>query len=131
MFCRGLSRCDRTLVDRWRKATLCRDAGSARHGRHRSNHRSERSRPSHAEHYRPHPWSGSVGNGTLTTTVTYGDTTASAAASTAYVDNIQLAAGTILFGHGRVSQAALDEYYDREARLVAPVTTPAVAPDGR
>jgi Prolyl oligopeptidase family len=38
----------------------------------------------------------------------------------AYVDNVQLAAGTIPFGHGRVTQAALDDYYAREDQLVAP-----------
>jgi Prolyl oligopeptidase family len=37
----------------------------------------------------------------------------------AYVDNVQLAAGTIPFGHGRVTQAALDDFYAREERLVA------------
>ena len=37
----------------------------------------------------------------------------------AYVDNVQLAAGTIPFGHGRVTQAALDDYYAREDQLVA------------
>jgi hypothetical protein len=29
---------------------------------------------------------------------------------TAYVDNLQLAIGTIPFGHGRVTQTALDDY---------------------
>jgi acetyl esterase/lipase len=42
----------------------------------------------------------------------------------AYVDDVQLAAGTIPFGHGRVTQNALDDFYAREERLVAPVTAP-------
>jgi hypothetical protein len=41
----------------------------------------------------------------------------------AYVDNIQLAAGTIPFGHGRVTQVALNDFYARETQLVAPVST--------
>jgi acetyl esterase/lipase len=49
----------------------------------------------------------------------------------AYVDNVQLAKGTIPFGHGRVTQAALDAFYAREARLVAPITAPTVALDRR
>jgi acetyl esterase/lipase len=49
----------------------------------------------------------------------------------AYVDNVQLAKGTIGFGHGLVTQAALDDLHAREDRLVAPVSAPAVAPDGR
>jgi acetyl esterase/lipase len=47
-----------------------------------------------------------------------------AANPAAYVDALQLAAGTILFGHGHVTQAALDEYDARELQLVAPVTAP-------
>jgi len=43
-----------------------------------------------------------------------------AADPAAYVDNLQLAAGTIPFGHGKVTQAALDDYYAREVQLVAP-----------
>jgi acetyl esterase/lipase len=54
-----------------------------------------------------------------------------AANPAAYVDDLQLAAGPILFGHGRVSQAALDDYYAREERLVAPVTAPTIALDRR
>ncbi|MEA2242312.1 MAG: hypothetical protein QOD24_1868, partial [Solirubrobacteraceae bacterium] len=54
-----------------------------------------------------------------------------AANPAAYVDALQLAAGTILFGHGHVTQAALDEYDAREERLVAPVTAPTVALDRR
>jgi hypothetical protein len=46
-----------------------------------------------------------------------------AANPVAYVDNIQLAAGTILFAHGRVTQVALNDFYARETRLVAPVST--------
>jgi acetyl esterase/lipase len=49
----------------------------------------------------------------------------------AYVDSLQLAIGTIPFGHGRVTQAALDDFHAREARLVAPITAPTVAPDRR
>jgi acetyl esterase/lipase len=49
-----------------------------------------------------------------------------AADPTAYVDSVQLATGTIAFGHGRVTQPALDDYYARETQLVAPVTTPTV-----
>jgi acetyl esterase/lipase len=49
-----------------------------------------------------------------------------AANPVAYVDNVQLASGTIPFGHGLVSQAALDDFYAREERLVAPVSPPAV-----
>jgi acetyl esterase/lipase len=41
----------------------------------------------------------------------------------AYVESMQLATGTIPFGHGLVSQAALDDFYDAETELVAPVTT--------
>jgi acetyl esterase/lipase len=37
----------------------------------------------------------------------------------AYVDNLQLARGTIPFGHGHVSQAALDDLYAREARVAS------------
>jgi acetyl esterase/lipase len=55
----------------------------------------------------------------------------SAANPAAYVDNVQLAKGTIPFGHGLVTQAALDDFYAREERLVAPVSSPAVALDGR
>jgi acetyl esterase/lipase len=51
----------------------------------------------------------------------------SAANPAAYVDNVQLATGTLPFGHGRVTQAALDDLHAREERLVAP----AVALDGR
>jgi acetyl esterase/lipase len=49
----------------------------------------------------------------------------------AYVDDVQLAAGTIPFAHGRVTQAALDDFYAREQRLVAPITRPTVALDSR
>jgi acetyl esterase/lipase len=50
---------------------------------------------------------------------------------TAYVDDVQLAKGTIPFGHGRVTQAAFDDFRARERRLVAPITTPTVALDRR
>jgi acetyl esterase/lipase len=46
----------------------------------------------------------------------------------AYVDNVQLAIGTIPFAHGRVTQAALTDFYARERRLAEPVTGPAIAP---
>jgi acetyl esterase/lipase len=46
-----------------------------------------------------------------------------AANPVAYVDNIQLAAGTIPFAHGRVTQVALNDFYARETQLVAPVST--------
>jgi acetyl esterase/lipase len=46
----------------------------------------------------------------------------------AYVDNVQLAAGTIPFGHGAVTQAALTDFYARERQLVAPLTAPALTP---
>jgi acetyl esterase/lipase len=49
----------------------------------------------------------------------------------AYVDNVQLATGRIPFGHGGVTQAALDDFYVREERLVAPVTAATVALDRR
>jgi hypothetical protein len=45
-----------------------------------------------------------------------------AADLTAYVDNVQLAAGTIPFGHGLVTRAALNDFYARERRLIAPVS---------
>ncbi|MDQ3850962.1 MAG: alpha/beta hydrolase [Actinomycetota bacterium] len=47
-----------------------------------------------------------------------------AADPTAYVDSVQLAAGSIPFGHGLVSQAALDDFFDHEEQLVAPVSVP-------
>jgi acetyl esterase/lipase len=49
----------------------------------------------------------------------------------AYVDNVRLPKGTIPFGHGRVTQAAFDDFRARERRLVAPITTPTVAIDKR
>jgi acetyl esterase/lipase len=42
----------------------------------------------------------------------------------AYVDELQLGTGTIPFAHGRVTQAALDDFYAREQQLVEPVTGP-------
>jgi acetyl esterase/lipase len=53
-----------------------------------------------------------------------------AANPAAYVDNVQLATGTIPFGHGLVTQAALDDFYGREDQLVAAVA-PMVTLDGR
>jgi acetyl esterase/lipase len=55
----------------------------------------------------------------------------SAANPAAYVDNLQLAIGTIPFGHGLVTQAALDDFRARERRLVAPITAPTVPLDRR
>jgi acetyl esterase/lipase len=43
-----------------------------------------------------------------------------AADPAAYVDSLQLATGTIAFGHGTATQAALDDFYARETQLVAP-----------
>jgi acetyl esterase/lipase len=54
-----------------------------------------------------------------------------AANPAAYVDNVRLAIGTIPFGHGVVTQPALDDFHAREARLVAPITAPTVALDRR
>jgi len=45
-----------------------------------------------------------------------------AADPAAYVENMQLATGNIPFAHGRVTQAALDDFYGRETELVAPVS---------
>jgi acetyl esterase/lipase len=55
----------------------------------------------------------------------------SAANPAAYVDNLQLAIGTIPFGHGLVTRAALDDFHARERRLVAPVAAPTVPLDRR
>jgi hypothetical protein len=49
----------------------------------------------------------------------------------AYVDDLQLEAGTMPFAHAPVTQAALDDLYAREERLVAPITAPTVALDRR
>jgi acetyl esterase/lipase len=49
----------------------------------------------------------------------------------AYVDNVQLPKGTIPFGHGQVTQAAIDDFRARERRLVAPITAPTVPLDRR
>jgi predicted alpha/beta-fold hydrolase len=49
----------------------------------------------------------------------------------AYVDNLQLPIGTMPFGHGFVTQAALDDFHAREERLVAPVSAATVALDRR
>jgi acetyl esterase/lipase len=49
----------------------------------------------------------------------------------AYVDDVQLDAGAIPFAHGHVTQAALDDFYAREDRLVAPITRPTVPLDSR
>jgi hypothetical protein len=49
----------------------------------------------------------------------------------AYVDTIQLATGAIAFAHGRVTQAALDDFQERETELVAPSVGPADALSGR
>ena len=49
----------------------------------------------------------------------------------AYVDTLQLAAGSIRFVHAPVTQAALDRLYARELQLVAPVSAPTVPLDRR
>jgi acetyl esterase/lipase len=49
----------------------------------------------------------------------------------AYVDNLQLAAGTLPFAHGRVTEAALQTFHARERQLVAPITAPTVPLDSR
>ena len=49
----------------------------------------------------------------------------------AYVDSVQLAAGSIPFGHGAITQAAYDDFRARDAKLVAAVTTPIVPLDRR
>jgi acetyl esterase/lipase len=46
----------------------------------------------------------------------------------AYVDTLQLAAGTIRFVHAPVTQAALDEFHAHEEQLVAPVGAPTASP---
>lgn len=38
----------------------------------------------------------------------------------AYVDNVQLAGGSIPFGHGLVSQTALNDFYNRETQVAGP-----------
>jgi acetyl esterase/lipase len=53
-----------------------------------------------------------------------------AANPAAYVDNVQLAIGTIAFAHGRVTQAALDDFYAREERLVSPLAAGAFSGPG-
>ena len=45
----------------------------------------------------------------------------------AYVDSVQLAAGSIPFGHGAITHAAYDDFRAREAKLVGAVTTPTVS----
>jgi hypothetical protein len=111
------------------------------------------------------PALGNAAGGSLTTTVTYASTAASATASTgntiglghgylfrlripfaqiteladamhaadpaAYVDDVQLAKGTIAFGHGGITRAALDDFNSREKLLVAPVDAPTVPLDKR
>jgi acetyl esterase/lipase len=49
----------------------------------------------------------------------------------AYVDDLQLATGTFSFGHGRVTEAALQTFHARERQLVAPITAPTVPLDRR
>jgi acetyl esterase/lipase len=49
----------------------------------------------------------------------------------AYVDNLQLAAGTFPFAHGQVTEAALQTFHARERALVAPITAPTVPLDRR
>jgi acetyl esterase/lipase len=59
------------------------------------------------------------------------DTALRTANPAAYVDDLQLAVGTIPFAHGKVTAAALDDFYAHERALVAPVTAPTVALDRR
>jgi hypothetical protein len=59
------------------------------------------------------------------------DEAMSVANPAAYVDDVRLAIGTIPFGHGVVTQPALDDFHAREVRLVAPITRPTVALDRR
>jgi hypothetical protein len=49
----------------------------------------------------------------------------------AYVDDLQLAAGTLPFAHGRVTEAALQAFHARERQLVGPITDPTVPLDRR
>ncbi|MEA2231430.1 MAG: hypothetical protein QOD83_1246 [Solirubrobacteraceae bacterium] len=49
----------------------------------------------------------------------------------AYVENMQLAVGAIPFAHGRVTQAALDDFYERETELVAPAVAADLHPETR
>ena len=51
--------------------------------------------------------------------------------SLAYVDNLQLAKGTLPFAHGRVTEAALQTFHARERALVADITAPTVPLDRR
>ncbi|MEA2137296.1 MAG: hypothetical protein QOG56_446 [Solirubrobacteraceae bacterium] len=51
-----------------------------------------------------------------------------AANPSAYVDDVQLAAGTLPFAHGRVTQAALDGFHARELQLADPGDAFALAP---
>jgi acetyl esterase/lipase len=49
-----------------------------------------------------------------------------AANPSAYVDDLRLPTGNVPFAHGKVTQDALDEFYDRETQLVAPITAATV-----
>lgn len=49
----------------------------------------------------------------------------------AYVDSDQLAFGSVPFVHAGVTQVALEEFHAREEQLVALITSPTVALDGR
>src|SRR5918993_5259682 len=49
----------------------------------------------------------------------------------AYIDTLRLPPGDILFEHGFVSAAGLQEFHDREQRLVAPLTIGGVNPPAR
>jgi acetyl esterase/lipase len=46
-----------------------------------------------------------------------------AANPVAYVDDVQLAVGSIPFAHGLVTQSALADFYARETKLVTPLST--------
>jgi acetyl esterase/lipase len=54
-----------------------------------------------------------------------------AANPAAYVDDLQLAQGAFPFGHGKVSEAALQTFHAHERQLVAPIIAPTVALDRR
>jgi acetyl esterase/lipase len=50
-----------------------------------------------------------------------------AANPAAYADTVSLAQGGLAFGHGHVTQAALDGFYAREVQLVAPIVGSTIA----
>ncbi len=55
-----------------------------------------------------------------------------AANPAAYADTVRLAPGTtVAFGHGRTTQAGLDDFYARETQLVSPILGPTIPLDLR